>query len=121
MTAQLPPIISLSTSPTSEIERALSLLLEPSESLKKDLVPAIYDRIRQVPTESYGRLIQACSEVVKGWSLERQAGFLGGHPRIGQVDGLSEMSASEQSSQAASPETLRKLRVRRICHLIRRV
>lgn len=91
---------------------ALSILLEPSASLKNHLVPALSATLSDSPLSSYADLIDQAEREVASWAQGDKANFLGGHPRIGEVSNLSAHSSKEQGgSQATGPEVLAKLEV----------
>ncbi len=94
----------------SALDYTLGLLLEPSPALHNLLVPAIQPRIStesSTPT-SYSDLINLCAEEIKTWNVDDKAAFLAGHPLIGEVKGLSALSASEQGGQVRTPEVVLK-------------
>ena len=93
---------------------ALSILLEPSSSLQKRLVPALSASLSRTPPGSYAGLCDSAEREVGSWSQEDKADFLGGHPRIGEVKNLSAHSSKEQdNSQTTPPKVLAKLEVRK--------
>lgn len=119
MTSQLilPPVsqvyASRDVSPDGPLARAFATLFEPSSSLFEFLVPSVIAIIAnpgsRVPRRTYHTLIDVAISGIHEWPRERQAGFLGGHPRIGEIRGLSALSASEQAAHATPPEVLARL------------
>ncbi|KAI0305798.1 Oxo-4-hydroxy-4-carboxy-5-ureidoimidazoline decarboxylase [Multifurca ochricompacta] len=118
MTA-LPPVseiyASTDISRDGPLARALALLFEQSDALFEFLVPSIVDIIAKgtssIPHRTYNALIDIAIKELKGWPHVQQANFLGGHPRIGEVKGLSALSASEQAAHATPTEVLARLLV----------
>lgn len=110
-------IVSASASIGLLIE-ALSLLLEPSASLKTDLAPELQIKLHSdhpPPIKYYRDLLDLAATVVNGWPNAKKADFLSGHPRIGEVHGLSKFSANEQGTGTATPtpsHVLKRLAVR---------
>ena len=109
---QLPPFQDLlntirTTSLTQPLADVLSLLFEPSPILLKELVPQL-KRLIATDSESrsapinYEELVDQALSVVHGWEWDQKAQFVGGHPRIGEVKGLSTMSAAEQGQLQAA-------------------
>ncbi|KAH9167483.1 Oxo-4-hydroxy-4-carboxy-5-ureidoimidazoline decarboxylase [Lactarius sanguifluus] len=94
---------------------ALATLFEPSYPLFEFLVPTVVATIdggnpgSQVPRRSYNALIDTAIYELEKWPHGQQADFLGGHPRIGEIKGLSALSASEQAAHATPPEVLERL------------
>lgn len=71
------------------------------------LVSGLTDSIKEskqpdLPT-TYGELIDQSLDIVRGWDKGKQALFIGGHPRIGEVKNLSAMSAAEQGQTTTTP------------------
>jgi 2-oxo-4-hydroxy-4-carboxy--5-ureidoimidazoline (OHCU) decarboxylase len=95
------------------VARAFSTLFEPSSALFEFLVPSAVATIanpgNRFPRHTYHTLIEIAISEIHGWPHEQQANFLGGHPRIGEVRGLSALSASEQAAHATPPEVLARL------------
>ncbi|KAI0641928.1 OHCU decarboxylase-domain-containing protein [Trametes meyenii] len=110
----LPPLAE-SISDTSGKEdgplaRALALVFEPSPILYSTLVPVLASYIRDTPPIlSYPALIDAALAVLASWPDTQKAQFISGHPRIGEVKGLSALSAQEQTAKATPPEVLARL------------
>ncbi|TFK51723.1 hypothetical protein OE88DRAFT_1462765 [Heliocybe sulcata] len=102
----LPPlslIVSSTSEPTSYLSSALALLFEPSPPLFSDLVPELEDTLLQStsPITTYSELIDGALQIIRAWPDELQARFIGAHPRIGEVKGLSAFSAKEQGQGQA--------------------
>jgi len=109
----LPPICQLCTSPKA-LDDCLCTLLEPSHALKDHLVPALSSTLVLCGGEpnTYSEVIDLVEREVSTWSLADKADFLGGHPRIGETNGLSAFSKKEQAGTKARPtppHVLRKL------------
>ncbi|KAI0313093.1 Oxo-4-hydroxy-4-carboxy-5-ureidoimidazoline decarboxylase [Amylostereum chailletii] len=104
---------STDTSPRSPIAEALSTLFEPSPVLLSKLVPALVNLLQDPATRptpfTYLALIDLATTTIQAWPHDLQAAFVGGHPRIGEVNGLSALSAQEQLSRATPPEVLARL------------
>ena len=113
----LPPVseiyASRDTSPDAPLTRAFATLFEPSPALLEFLVPSVIATIAagQIPRRSYNALIDTAICELEGWPHDRKASFLGGHPRIGEIKGLSALSASEQAAHATPPEVLERLMI----------
>ncbi|KAF8606006.1 hypothetical protein BDV93DRAFT_521326 [Ceratobasidium sp. AG-I] len=106
----LPPIsdsLNSDGSRTSPLAQSLALLFEPSEILFDQVVPYLAEYQSQVT--SYNGLIDASTERILKLPLANQAAFIAGHPRIGEVSGLSALSAAEQASVATPPTVLARL------------
>jgi hypothetical protein len=106
--ATLPPTPNVQD--VNALDNTLSLLLEPSPALHNLLVPAIHSRISSTTSNptTYSDLIDLCAEEIKSWDMEDKAVFLGGHPLIGEVKGLSALSNSEQGGPVRTPEVVLK-------------
>ncbi|OSD03079.1 hypothetical protein PYCCODRAFT_1410050 [Trametes coccinea BRFM310] len=117
----LPPLLE-AASDTSEQEdgplaRALALLFEPSPVLFSTLIPALVSHIQNAPPIlSYYALIDASLSVIASWPDDLRAQFIAGHPRIGEVKGLSQLSAQEQAAKATPPEVLARLAHLNACY-----
>lgn len=112
----LPEIFQAIRSPTSSnaatqtLSDILSLLFEPSPALTDDVLPLFIRYIQIADDESqlpqvYSDLIDMTIELVFGMSDDKRAKFVGAHPRIGEVKGLSAMSAAEQGQTTAVAPT----------------
>jgi 2-oxo-4-hydroxy-4-carboxy--5-ureidoimidazoline (OHCU) decarboxylase len=95
------------------LARAYATLFEPSPALFEFLVPSVIATISNpdshIPQPTLNALIDIGIRELNDWPHGRQASFLGGHPRIGEVKGLSALSASEQAAHATPPEVLARL------------
>ncbi|KAH9935904.1 OHCU decarboxylase-domain-containing protein [Epithele typhae] len=94
------------------LARALALLFEPSPILYDALVPALAASIRSTSTPpilSYTHLIDTAITTIAAWPDAQQAAFVAAHPRIGEIAGLSALSAQEQAARATPPEVLARL------------
>ena len=112
--ASLPPlaeaITDTSGSRDGPLAQALALLFEASPVLYDDLVPEVASHIQNAPPVlSYSALIDVSLAVISSWNDERKAQFIAGHPRIGEVKGLSKLSEQEQAAKATPPEVLARL------------
>lgn len=101
-------------SPDGPLARAFATLFEPSSTLFEFLVPSVMGIITanpasRVPRRTYHALIDVAICELDGWPHGRQADFVGGHPRIGEIKGLSALSTSEQAAHATPPEVLARL------------
>src|SRR5579863_3043632 len=115
----LPPVseiyASRDVSRDGPLARAFATLFEPSSALFEFFVPSVIaimadpDDRRRIPRRTYNTLIDIAISEIRGWPHERQASFIGGHPRIGEIKGLSALSASEQAAHATPPEVLARL------------
>ena len=116
----LPPVsdiyTSRDTSRDGHLALAFATLFEPSPPLFEFLVPSVVATIAanaggQIARRSYNALIDTAIRELEGWPHGQKASFLGGHPRIGEIKGLSALSASEQAAHATPPEVLERLLV----------
>jgi len=97
------------------LAQAFAALFEPSPALFEFLVPSVDTTISHsrghIPNRTYNALIDIAISALEGWSYDQQVNFLGGHPRIGEIKGLSALSASEQAAHATPPQVLARLSV----------
>ena len=100
-------IINSDGSRTSPLAQGLAPLFEPSEILFNQVIPYLTEH--QAKITSYNNLIELSTEYILKLSLADQATFIAGHPRIGEVSGLSALSAAEQASVATPPAVLARL------------
>ncbi|KAI1796617.1 OHCU decarboxylase-domain-containing protein [Ganoderma leucocontextum] len=112
--AALPPLAEAITDTSADkdgpLARALALLFEASPVLHSDLVPGVASHIQNAhPILSYFALISTSLSVISVWSDDLKAQFIAGHPRIGEVKGLSKLSEQEQATKATPPEVLARL------------
>ncbi len=112
--AILPPLAEAITDTTADrdgpLARALALLFEASPVLYNNLVPGVASRIQNAPpTLSYSALIDTSLSVISAWSDDLKAQFIAGHPRIGEVKGLSKLSEHEQAAKVTPPDVLARL------------
>lgn len=115
----LPPISEILSSPSrtdSPLAQALSILFEPSPVLLNTLEPQVADSIlnSRSPPTSYTQLINIALRAISSWDEISRAGFIAGHPRIGETKNLSTLSNKEQGggkvgSSATPPEVLKRL------------
>ncbi|CAK5283766.1 unnamed protein product, partial [Mycena citricolor] len=108
----LPPLAALSD--VSQTTRALDTLFEPSAILQKTLAPALATRSQ--PWASYEDLIDASLAELSSWDDALRAQFIAGHPRIGETQNLSHLSAKEQAARATPPEVLARLAHLNMCY-----
>jgi hypothetical protein len=85
----------------------LSTLFEPSAALRDELVPAVLAEL-SAPPPTYNALVHACAAAAAQWSYAQKSDFVSGHPMIGEVGGLSALSAREQASKATRPVVLER-------------
>jgi 2-oxo-4-hydroxy-4-carboxy--5-ureidoimidazoline (OHCU) decarboxylase len=103
---------SVDTSQNGPLVQAFTTLFEPSPALFQFLVPSVISTITKSGNHrTYNALIDIAINAIEGWPHNRQATFLEGHPRIGEIKGLSALSASEQAAHATPPEVLARLLV----------
>jgi 2-oxo-4-hydroxy-4-carboxy--5-ureidoimidazoline (OHCU) decarboxylase len=106
---------SRDTSPNGPLAQTFATLFEPSQALFEFLVPSVVSTItnpgHHIPHRTYNVLIDVAISILEGCPHEQQTSFLGGHPRIGEIKGLSALSASEQAAHATPPEVLARLSV----------
>jgi len=115
----LPPVSEIYASKDNSREGplagAFATLFEPSSALFDCLVPSVIDIISNPRAEApisqrtFNTLIDIAIRDLDGWTYGKQASFLSGHPRIGEIKGLSALSASEQAAHATPPEVLARL------------
>ncbi|KAG8748390.1 hypothetical protein FRC10_005937 [Ceratobasidium sp. 414] len=106
----LPPLsdsLKSDGSRDSPLAQSLATLFEPSEILFTRVVPYLINHLSEY--KSYKDLIDASTTRISQLPLAEQAQFIGGHPRIGEVSGLSALSAAEQASKATPPTVLVRL------------
>jgi len=63
----------------------------------------------QSPPPLPGTLLSSAATVIRSWSVVDQASFIHGHPRIGELSGLSVLSAQEQAKHATPHDVLQRL------------
>jgi len=63
----------------------------------------------QSPPRLPGTLLWSAENVIRGWSVADQTSFIHGHPRIGEIAGLSVLSAQEQAQKATPQHVLDRL------------
>ncbi|TDL23798.1 hypothetical protein BD410DRAFT_787079 [Rickenella mellea] len=127
----LPPlsaVLASGSNADSPLARALSTLLEPSSILFNKLVSELATRLTaSPPVVSYTQVLDRAFDVVKQWGDVHKLQFVRGHPRIGEVSGLSKLSAQEQggdsanakstsTAQATPPEVLERLAFLNKCY-----
>lgn len=113
----LPPVSEIyasgDISRNGPLARAFATLFEPSSALFEFLVPSVTAIIANpgshAPRRTYNTLIDVAISELNEWPYGQQADFVGGHPRIGEIKGLSALSASEQAAHATPPEVLARL------------
>ena len=115
----LPTIEAISSSTADRdapLATTLAILFEPSDVLFATLVPQTRDRLQTNPISSYSELLKVASTVISGWDDDLKTQFIAGHPRIGEVNGLSRLSAQEQAAKATPPEVLARLAHLNTCY-----
>ncbi|KIY52953.1 hypothetical protein FISHEDRAFT_69412 [Fistulina hepatica ATCC 64428] len=108
------PDISSIQSDKDSTGRVLSTLFEWSPVLEEMLVPALSANGHTFT--SYSDLINAALGVISSWDASVRASFIAGHPRIGEVSGLSKLSAQEQAARATTPQVLHRLAYLNDCY-----
>lgn len=97
-----------STRSDHSLGNVLSLLFEPSPILLDNLAPNLLEQLNNAndsdTPRTYAELIDQALAIAYAWPFESQAEFVGGHPRIGEVKGLSALSAAEQG-QSQNPSS----------------
>lgn len=109
-------IASSGTDKDAPLATALAILFEPSDVLYAYLVPSVKNRLQNDKIASHGELLSIASQIMSAWSEDLKAEFIAGHPRIGEVKGLSALSAQEQAAKATPPEVLRRLAHLNACY-----
>lgn len=115
----LPALSAVLADPTpaadGALAQALALLFEPSPVLTDVLTPQL---ARALPgaVRTYNDLVDAVLAVLRTWEPVLQAQFVGGHPRIGEVQHLSALSAREQAAAATPPAVLARLAHLNACY-----
>jgi 2-oxo-4-hydroxy-4-carboxy--5-ureidoimidazoline (OHCU) decarboxylase len=120
---RLPPLSNILSNP-AELDAALSILFEPSPILTSTLVPQLSSTLAQEPfITSYTELIDIAISTINTWDDELRAQFIAGHPRIGESNDLSNLSAKEQGAStstdataATPPDVLRRLAHLNACY-----
>lgn len=98
------------------LSRALAVLFEPSPTLTSHLVPQVSGRIQAANVQSYAALIDVSLAAIATWDDALKAQFIAGHPRIGEVKNLSQLSTKEQAAVATPPEVLLRLQHLNACY-----
>lgn len=98
------PSLQLLQQDQTELHRFLILLLEPSEILSRKLVPNVHSKLQASALSSYCQILDACQVEVTTWLPEDRQNLIGGHPLIGEVQGLSALSSKEQGNLKPTPE-----------------
>lgn len=62
-----------------------------------------------LPGTLFSSSLSAAASVIRSWPVADQASFIHGHPRIGEVSGLSVLSAQEQAKYATPQHVLQRL------------
>ena len=80
----------------------LVLLLEPTPELNDLLAPSVHHRLTSLPElpKTFNAIIDICEEEAQKWTWAQKAGFLAGHPMIGEARGG--LSGKEQSGGGAT-------------------
>ena len=109
-------ILSGPWDPTSPLAEALAVLFEPSPTISTHLAPQLAEQLPSASVSAYAELIDAALCVISTWDDPLKAEFIAGHPRIGEVNGLSRLSAKEQAAVATPPEILARLAHLNACY-----
>ncbi|KAF8637579.1 hypothetical protein AX17_002648 [Amanita inopinata Kibby_2008] len=113
-------IVNGPSQPNSPLAVALSILFEHSPILQSLLEPELASALKDGPEiSSYSDLIHASLTHIQGWEREHQSQFISGHPHIGEVGNLSNLSAKEQGARgtaATPPEILARLAHLNACY-----
>ncbi|KAH7094030.1 Oxo-4-hydroxy-4-carboxy-5-ureidoimidazoline decarboxylase, partial [Auriculariales sp. MPI-PUGE-AT-0066] len=104
-TPKLPPFASLTN--RDALANALTILFEPSPTLIAQLAPALEPAVPVLA--SYESLIDLSVHTLLSLPADAQATFIAGHPRIGEVSGLSALSTAEQARVVTSTAVLARL------------
>ena len=93
------------------LDQTLSILFEHSPILSDNLAPRITEALQtKAPLQTYSELVDlSLATIQTEWPDDLKARFIEGHPRIGEVNGLSKLSAKEQAAAATPPEVLGRL------------
>ncbi|WAQ80673.1 hypothetical protein PtA15_1A11 [Puccinia triticina] len=106
---QLPSLQTLFDPEPGQLQDVLALLFEVSDSIENKLIPILRENLQNKLPNSYSELIDHCQDIVENrFDRDEQVNFLGSHPRIGAVKGLSKLSSKEQGNQA-DPAVLNRL------------
>jgi 2-oxo-4-hydroxy-4-carboxy--5-ureidoimidazoline (OHCU) decarboxylase len=111
----LDPLPGILSSPPSgadtPLARALSVLFEPSLTLTSVIVPKVASLLAESrhTLSTYADLVDVAIRSTLELPVAIQADFIAAHPRIGEVNGLSALSANEQAAFATPPEVLARL------------
>ncbi|KAK2463651.1 hypothetical protein APHAL10511_004402 [Amanita phalloides] len=109
-----------SSQPHSPLIIALTILFEHSHILIARLEPELVADFQDGTTiSSYSELIDLTLAHIGAWDIESQAQFISGHPRIGESNKLSTLSAKEQGAQGGnptSPDVLKRLAYLNQCY-----
>ncbi|EIN11544.1 hypothetical protein PUNSTDRAFT_98678 [Punctularia strigosozonata HHB-11173 SS5] len=115
----LPLIADLLSNPTNNapaLAQTLAILFEPTPVLYSHLLPQLVTYLNAFRITTYSELIDASVSIIQSWDCGLQAQFIAGHPRIGEVGGLSKLSAAEQATKATSPAVLARLAHLNACY-----
>ncbi|KAH9474120.1 hypothetical protein Pst134EA_001163 [Puccinia striiformis f. sp. tritici] len=98
---ELPSLDGLFNTEPDQLRDVLALLFEVSDSIENKLIPILREQTKENSLDSYSGLIDRCEEIVGNhFGIDEQVNFLGSHPRIGEVRGLSKLSSNEQGNQS---------------------
>jgi 2-oxo-4-hydroxy-4-carboxy--5-ureidoimidazoline (OHCU) decarboxylase len=104
----------------SSLAIVLTTLFEHSPILISRLEPELATTFRNgLKISSYSELVELALAHIEAWDVESQTLFISGHPRIGESDKLSSLSAKEQGAQSpnpTSPEVLGRLAHLNLCY-----
>lgn len=108
----MPPmgdVLASSSDENAPLATALSVLFEPSPTLLTELVPQVKAYLASGEITTYCGLVDSSTHIISTWDDDKKAQFIAGHPRIGEVKFLSQLSAREQASVATPPQVLARL------------
>lgn len=107
--SSLPPLSdALDLRNVPALRKALGVLFEPSPALDEQLTLEMHGRLQAVRPSTYNEFVDSAAEQVGKWTWQEKEAFLGGHPLIGEVSGLSEMSEREQGQRRTRPVVLER-------------
>ncbi|KJA28122.1 hypothetical protein HYPSUDRAFT_802673 [Hypholoma sublateritium FD-334 SS-4] len=118
--ATLQEIQNSPSNPSSPLAEGLSLLFEHSLIVTELLEPQLSQALKALPPlADYVELVDVTLSEITKWHIQSQAQFVAGHPRIGENENLSALSAKEQGAKAVTPtppEVLERLAHLNACY-----
>lgn len=103
----------------SQLSIWLSILFESSPILLDKLVPQLIAHLANPatpPPSSYQQILNDALAIIDDWAPLDRAKFIAGHPRIGEVNNLSKLSAKEQATVATPAHILARLEHLNACY-----